>query len=41
MGDKKATVLLTDNHALILQGLQSVIAKMPRDRKGMYCFVWK
>ena len=29
MGDKKATVLLTDNHALILQGLQSVIAKMP------------
>ncbi len=28
MGDKKATVLLTDNHALILQGLQSVIAKM-------------
>lgn len=25
MGDKKATVLLTDNHALILQGLQSVI----------------
>ena len=29
MGDKKATVLLTDNHALILQGLQSVITKMP------------
>lgn len=29
MGDKKATVLLTDNHALILQGLQSVIVKMP------------
>lgn len=29
MGNKKATVLLVENHALILQGLQSVISKMP------------
>lgn len=29
MKNKKATVLLVDDHALILQGLQSVISEMP------------
>lgn len=30
MGDKKATVLLTDNHALILQGLNLSLQKCQR-----------